>query len=330
MSICNDGKNKKNIQKRVSKGMGAISQIMNILALVSFGHHYVEIALLLRESLFVSTVLSNVEVRYGLTNAEIESLDKLDLILLRKILTAPISTPKEAFYLELGILPLSTVLKQRRINYIHYLMTRDKTEMLSKFFWVQWQNPVKNDWTLTVRQDLADFGMSADPENIRKFSKNTFKGQVKGKAKEYAFFKLMSQKSMHSKMNNLSYSELQLQSYFTLPELSIAEMRRIFLFRVRMNQFADNFRGVLSISRLCPMCNLHNDNQNLLAKCKSITEQFKGSIQSELNDIYSERIVISSAKKLIEVLRFREKTMQENNIYNNIVISDSHSGPSAQ
>jgi len=186
--------------------------------------------------------------------------------------------------------------------------------MLSKFFWVQWQNPVKNDWTLTVRQDLADFGMSADPENIRKFSKNTFKGQVKGKAKEYAFFKLMSQKSMHSKMNNLSYSELQLQSYFTLPELSITEMRSIFLFRVRMNQFADNFRGVLSISRLCPMCNSHTDTQNLLGKCKSITEQYKGSIQPELNNIYSERIVISSAKRLIEVLRFREKTIQENNI----------------
>ena len=314
--ISHDGKNKKNIQKRVSKGMGAISQIMNILALVSFGYHYIEIALLLRESMFVNTVLSNVEVRYGLTNSEIETLDKLDLILLRKILTAPVSTPKEALYLELGILPLSIVIKQRRINYVHYLMTRERAEMLSKFFWIQWQNPVKNDWTETVRQDLADFGMSADPENIRKFSKNTFKGQVKGKAKDYAFFKLMGQKIMHSKMNNLFYSELQLQSYFTLPELTIAEIRTIFLFRVRMSQFGDNFRGVSNNSRLCPMCNSHTDNQNLLAKCKAITEQFKGSIQSEINNIYSEKIVISSAKKLITVLKFREKTILENNLKN--------------
>ena len=93
-------------------------------------------------------------------------------------------------------------------------------------------------------------------------------------------------------------------------------MRSIFLFRVRMNQFADNFLGVLSISRLCPMCNAHADNQNLLAKCKAITEQFKGSIQSEINNIYSKKIVISSAKKLITVLQFREKTILENNLKN--------------
>ena len=83
-----------------------------------------------------------------------------------------------------------------------------------------------------------------------------------------------------------------------------------------MSQFGDNFRGVSNNSRLCPMCNSHTDNQNLLAKCKAITEQFKGSIQSEINNIYSEKIVISSAKKLITVLQFREKTILENNLKN--------------
>ena len=98
--------------------------------------------------------------------------------------------------------------------------------------------------------------MSADPENIRKFSKNIFKGQVKGKAKDYAFFKLMGQKIMHSKMNNLFYSELQLQSYFTLPELTIAEIRTIFLFRVRMSQFGDNFRAYRTIV-VFALCAIH-------------------------------------------------------------------------
>ena len=40
--VANDGKNNKNLQKRLACGMGQISQVMNLLDLVSFGQHYVE------------------------------------------------------------------------------------------------------------------------------------------------------------------------------------------------------------------------------------------------------------------------------------------------
>ena len=39
--ISNDGKNRKNIEKRISKGLGIITQIMNFLEILSFGHHFV-------------------------------------------------------------------------------------------------------------------------------------------------------------------------------------------------------------------------------------------------------------------------------------------------
>ena len=42
--ISNNGKNTKNIQSRVAKGLGIISQIMDLLKNVSFGKHYFEIA----------------------------------------------------------------------------------------------------------------------------------------------------------------------------------------------------------------------------------------------------------------------------------------------
>ena len=49
--ISQDGKNSQNIKSRVSKGMGIISQIMEILQTVSFGSKYFEIAIVLREAL---------------------------------------------------------------------------------------------------------------------------------------------------------------------------------------------------------------------------------------------------------------------------------------
>ena len=69
--ISNDGKNKKNIEKRISKGLGIITQITNLLECISFGQHYMEIALLLRESMFLNGILNNVDVWYGMTKAEI-------------------------------------------------------------------------------------------------------------------------------------------------------------------------------------------------------------------------------------------------------------------
>ena len=90
---------------------------MNILQQISLGHHYFKIALLLKNSLFLNSVLNNVEVMYNFTKTDAEEFDKLDLILMRKILNAPVSTPKEAFYLQLGVLPHSAHIKLRRVSY---------------------------------------------------------------------------------------------------------------------------------------------------------------------------------------------------------------------
>ena len=42
--ISRDGKNKLNIESRVAKGLGIVSQIMDILKSTSFGKHYFEMA----------------------------------------------------------------------------------------------------------------------------------------------------------------------------------------------------------------------------------------------------------------------------------------------
>ena len=66
------------------------------------------------------------------------------------------STPVEALFLELGIVSIGTVIKAARVNYLHYLATRDENEMLYKVFIAQWNHPVRNDWSVTVKQDLRD------------------------------------------------------------------------------------------------------------------------------------------------------------------------------
>ena len=135
--VSRDGKNKQNIHKRISRGFGVISEILNIVNQITFGRYYYETALLLREALFLSSVLNNTEIMYNMTTAEMEEFDKLDRLLLKRLLHAPISTPTEALYLELGLVPASIHIKARRVKYLHYLFNKSHTEMLSMFFWTQ-------------------------------------------------------------------------------------------------------------------------------------------------------------------------------------------------
>ena len=128
--ISEDGKNTKNIRNRISKGVGIISQIMNMLETVTLGEHYFTTAVFLRESKFLNGILTNSEIWYGLTNDEINEIESLDRTLLRQIMNTPISTPAESLYLDLGISDIETTIKARRINYLYYLCKSEENEML--------------------------------------------------------------------------------------------------------------------------------------------------------------------------------------------------------
>ena len=90
------------------------------LQFLFFGKFYYEIAVILRNSLLVSSVLFNSEAWYNVTNAELDLIETVDLMLLRSILKAPISTPKEMLYLELGCLPYREIIRQKRLSYLYY------------------------------------------------------------------------------------------------------------------------------------------------------------------------------------------------------------------
>ena len=52
--INNKGDNAQNIAARQSKGFGIISQIINMLDELFLGHHYFEVAVILRNSLLIN------------------------------------------------------------------------------------------------------------------------------------------------------------------------------------------------------------------------------------------------------------------------------------
>ena len=302
--ICGDGSNQLNIQKRVSKGLGKIAQIMSMIEKISLGKHYFKIAFLLRGSIFLSSILTNSEIWYKLSKPELEDLEVLDRTLLKRILSVPDSTPTSALYLETGCMSITTTIKARRINYLQYLVKLPIEEMLSKFFHCQWLDSCQHDWTRQVRKDLEDFNLPVDLAVIEKKSEFSWKTLVKRKAKEYELERLILLKETKnkSKMKDLEYEKLLAQEYLTNLDVHLA--KTVFRFRVRMERFNGNFRGQ-GPTAPCPLCGLHKDDQHLSFKCLTVTKEL--DVTEEYENLFKVHISIGMAKTCHEIVKLRTK-----------------------
>ena len=94
------------------------------MGMLCFGQHHFEIATLFRESLLINGMIYNSEIWYNLKDSDYEEFENVDRLLLCKILKVPKTTPKEAFFLELGLLPIKMIIKSKRLMYLHDLVTR--------------------------------------------------------------------------------------------------------------------------------------------------------------------------------------------------------------
>ena len=302
-----DGKNSKNIKDRISKGIGIISQILNLLEMISFGPHHFEIAMLLRDSMLVNGTTTNAEIWYNFSDIEIKEFENLDHLFFRKLLEVPRSTPTESFFLELGVLPINVIIKARRVNYLHSILSGNKSGMLYSFFITQWHTPSRGDWTEAVKKDLNDFHIPCSFDFIIKKSKEAFKRLVKVKAKEFAIQNLKTKKETHSKLRNLAYDELKMQNYLTCEETNICQKKLLFKYRTRMETFGENFRGGNGPVP-CPLCHLHLDNEEMSFQCQAIKSvmEIKGNIQ----DIYQQNIRKETVETITKISKYRKQILE--------------------
>ena len=70
------------------------------------------------------------------------------------------------------------MIQARRLNYLQYILKQDPSSLVSKFFFAQNSQSLKNDWALTCRQDLKDLDINLSLEEIKRKSKHSFKGLV--------------------------------------------------------------------------------------------------------------------------------------------------------
>ena len=93
------GKIKPTIQSRVAKGYGAVTNILAITNEVPLAHWRIKAGLKLRQAMLLNGTLFNSEAWQGISQAEINMLEKVDEDLMRGLLQAHSKIPTEALFL---------------------------------------------------------------------------------------------------------------------------------------------------------------------------------------------------------------------------------------
>ena len=305
--ISKDGRNIRNIKLRVNKGKGIVQKIIHILEGIPFGKLYFEVAMILRNTLLVSSVLCNSETWFNLTKAELDLLETVDVMLLRSILGAPISTPKEMLYLELGVIPYRDIIRGRRLTFLHYILNQDPNSVIFKVLEAQIDNQTSKDWVTTVLEDLKALELEATFADIRGIKKMKWKNIVKNIIKEKALEHLNLRKQKHSKVNKLKHNKLEMQSYFLGNELNITkdEIRLIFQIRSRVIKIKSNMKGSFE-NYECEVCLKENESQEHIYNCIEIWK-----IRNEKRSFYNyNNIYTGDTKQKLEIARVFRQNMK--------------------
>ena len=140
--ISADGRHFKNVQARKNKSLGTINQIMQILQNVFFGKFYFEVAMVLRSSLMIYSLLLNSEAWVNISETEIWKLEQNDEILLSKVLGFEANTSNVFKYLELGVYPVRYEIMKCKILFLYYILQQEISSMLYTVLQATFENPI--------------------------------------------------------------------------------------------------------------------------------------------------------------------------------------------
>ena len=270
------GRIKPTILSRISKGYGAISNILAITNEVPLAHWRIEAGLKLRQAMFLNGTLFNSEAWQGISPGEIEMIEKVDEDLLRGLLKAHSKIPLEALYLETGCIPVRFIIKSRRLSYLHTILQKDPEELVKEVFEAQKNDPTAGDFFNLVMDDCNLVDMNMTENEISTMKKDKYKEIVKSKVRQSAFQYLKETQQKHSKVKTISYgSKLIIADYLKSLLFNSDNAETLLALRTRTVRGIRNDLSGMYNTLTCPLGCTELDTLPNLLSCKVLKAELK-------------------------------------------------------
>ena len=261
---------------------------MTITGNEEFNGIYLEIIWKLLETCIQSIMTYGGET-WNTTKKEMQEINRsLDKIIKRILMTPP-STPREALYIETGLLDNEYTISRNRIN-MQTRLNRTQNKLIksaresgNKGGWEEETEETKTKMKIRKK----DYKGNDLPKTIIKKRVNTaFKKNLVQTGKEKS-------KVMYLTQGRKKWKICQRQEYMS--KLTRYQASIIFRARTRMLKFKDNFRAMYK-DNTCRLCNKEKETQEHVMDCISNKENIK--ISKEEIFCNSTAVLKNTARKL--------------------------------
>ena len=297
----------------MSKGYGAVSNILAIVNDVPLAHWRIEAGLQLRQAMLLNSILFNSEAWHGVSDVDLGQLEKVDEALLRGLLNAHSKVPLESLYLETGSIPIRYIIKSRRLSFLYSILQKDREELVREVYEAQKHEPTDGDFIELVKKDATEIGIVFDENDIAKMKKEDFKKIVKTKVRHAALQYLNNIKQKHSKVRNIIYTELELQAYLKNPCFTSDNHSTLYALRTRTVRGIRSDFGQMYSDHSCPLGCGDTDNLPNIIKCSVINNRLRSDRLAtnciKYEDVYSKDVLKQKEVTQVytDLLRIREE-----------------------
>ena len=218
---------------------------------------------------------------WNLNKSETKSINNLLDNIIRRVLMTPQTTPREALYIETGLLDPETISHKQKVM-MDFRLKNNKNHRLQKL-----ANPDEHNLWKTI-SDLAKGKLEITAEETQG-KKPRVKTNIKNKTARYFKKILETSGKDKSKIKYLldgrpDWKPLEKQKYLT--ELSRINASTIFLARTRMIDVKNNFRNKYP-DNTCRACGSETETQeHVLETCQTIHENPDSKVSK--NDLFNE------------------------------------------
>ena len=194
------------------------------------GTHTLQSGMVYLNSLLRASLLYACEAYVNLSEKEFRLLESTEENCLIKLLDSEIHCPRSILYLEVGHTPARFQIWKLMLNYLQYILKEEKNTLISKFFYAQYANPIRNDWVSSIKNVMIEIDLKFTFEEIETMKIQKYQNIVETQIKMAAFRYL--KKKIKSKGKEINYGEQLVCQNYLLPNqvLTFSEQQLIFAY----------------------------------------------------------------------------------------------------
>ena len=283
------------IEKKKQSLKGEVNGLKSVANYYNVGETFVNVRLEMYEQCILQSLLYNMEAWSMQTKGEIKRLEQIQSKTLCTLLELPKTTPYVALLNELGIWRIEERLIYRKLMFFNNLSNSSDKRLAKRIVVEQEQN---NDLDGSFFGSVLSMAKSihVSIEDLKTLRKDHLKRLLKTKINEKMIRIVASTIPKMKKMRFVGEpAEFVRKPYV----INLRGKETIEALRLKLNMVViyDNYHGDVTIRRLCPHCELHDDTTEHLVDCPVLSSNISSNFIANDNNL-------QTWKQILEIVSF--------------------------